>query len=475
LEIKLRSSMAKRFFLFFIVLAFIALTTPVFAQAPESPPGPVYIVQDGDTLWDIAARFNVSVDDIVSYNSMPNQDIYIGDRLIIPGLQNLSGILNIQPVPFGETLRNLSRQYKVHPDTLIELNRIVSPEELFAGYALILLQQENSEIPSGRDSLGFGETLLELAVRQNSEPWVIAKVNDLDRTAVILPGDVLAIPGGESTTAPSGFPPMITFASLDPLPITQGQTIQVKVISHGDASLGGALVDYPLHFFRAENDSWIALQGIHAMTDPGLYPIKLTITLTDGIIQSFEQMVLIEDGGFRQDPALIVDPTTIDPVITVPEDELLYSLTSLATPLKLWKGIFQLPVDDQYSIYSTFGNRRSYNGGDYIYFHTGVDFGIVSEDHPFDIYSPAVGTVVFAGLLTVRGNATIIDHGWGIYSGLYHQEAIYVTVGDQVEAGQLIGKIGKTGRVTGPHLHWEVWANGVQVDPIQWLDEEFPH
>ncbi|HEY5270928.1 MAG TPA: M23 family metallopeptidase, partial [Anaerolineales bacterium] len=76
---------------------------------------------------------------------------------------------------------------------------------------------------------------------------------------------------------------------------------------------------------------------------------------------------------------------------------------------------------------------------------------------------------------TVRGNATIIDHGQGVYSGLYHQAEIYVSAGDHVTAGQLIGKIGDTGRVTGPHVHWDLWVNGIQVNPTQWLNETFPH
>jgi murein DD-endopeptidase MepM/ murein hydrolase activator NlpD len=75
----------------------------------------------------------------------------------------------------------------------------------------------------------------------------------------------------------------------------------------------------------------------------------------------------------------------------------------------------------------------------------------------------------------VRGNATIIDHGEGIYSGLYHQAEIYVKVGDHVTAGELIGKIGDTGRVTGPHVHWDLWVNGIQVNPWKWYEESFPH
>jgi murein DD-endopeptidase MepM/ murein hydrolase activator NlpD len=83
--------------------------------------------------------------------------------------------------------------------------------------------------------------------------------------------------------------------------------------------------------------------------------------------------------------------------------------------------------------------------------------------------------VVFTGLKTVRGNATIIDHGQGVFSGIYHQSEIDVAVGDHVTAGQLIGKIGKTGRVTGPHLHWDLWVEGVQVNPLDWLKKTYPH
>jgi murein DD-endopeptidase MepM/ murein hydrolase activator NlpD len=82
--------------------------------------------------------------------------------------------------------------------------------------------------------------------------------------------------------------------------------------------------------------------------------------------------------------------------------------------------------------------------------------------------------VVFTRELTVRGNATMIDHGWGVYTAYMHQAEIRVEAGDRVEAGQVIGAAGQTGRVSGPHLHLEVWVGGVQVDPMEWLLQEFP-
>jgi murein DD-endopeptidase MepM/ murein hydrolase activator NlpD len=150
-------------------------------------------------------------------------------------------------------------------------------------------------------------------------------------------------------------------------------------------------------------------------------------------------------------------------------------MTSAAgvTPEKYWNNGFLIPVDPVFAnCYSSrFGNRRSYNGGEYKYFHTGLDFcGQVGDP----IYAAAPGRVVFTGPLTVRGNATMIDHGEGVYSAYMHQSEILVNEGDYVEAGQLIGRVGNTGRVEGPHLHFEVLVGDVQVDPIAWLNGDFP-
>ncbi len=237
-------------------------------------------------------------------------------------------------------------------------------------------------------------------------------------------------------------------------------------------------MNYPLHFFQMEDGSFVALQGIHALLNPGAYPLKLEAKLEDGSTQTFEQNVLIVSGNYPDDPLLVVEPDTIDPAVTKPEEAQLVSITAAATTQRFWNGGFISPASNYpgFNGYtSRYGNRRTYLGqGTNIEihgFHTGLDFG---GGTGLPITAPADGKIVFAGPLVVRGNATIIDHGWGVYSGFWHQSEIDVKVGDMVKQGQVIGLVGGTGRVTGPHLHWEIWVNGIQVDPLDWLNETFP-
>jgi murein DD-endopeptidase MepM/ murein hydrolase activator NlpD len=80
------------------------------------------------------------------------------------------------------------------------------------------------------------------------------------------------------------------------------------------------------------------------------------------------------------------------------------------------------------------------------------------------------GTVTFTGLGGSYGNLTKIDHGNGVRTWYAHQSAINVEAAETVTAGEIIGRLGSTGNTTGPHLHLEVRAQGVPVDPEQWLN-----
>jgi murein DD-endopeptidase MepM/ murein hydrolase activator NlpD len=467
-----------------MLLAFFAFGQPALAlQEPQ--PGPVYVVQTGDTLWDIAVRFGVTLDALQAANNItdPGQ-LGVGDALVIPGLEGISGVLTTVPVTFGESLHSLARRYSVPTETLVRLNHVTSPAELYAGSILVIpqLQDGGQPVAQVQATLAAGQSLLELAAMEGVNPWMVAAVNQFTSTWSALPGQVLGIPSqsNDNLQAPGALPGAIAAVSLEPAPFVQGKAAEVVLQASDLISITGSLAGRPLNFFPADHNvltttqlapgsqAYVAMQGIHAMTEPGLYPLLLRGRLANGAEFAFSQAVSVRSGDYPYDPVLVVSPETIDPAVTRPEDAQWLALVDTASPDKLWEGVFQSPAPAIYADCwpSKFGSRRSYNGSAYTYFHTGLDFcgGVGTE-----ILAPAAGVVVFAGPLTVRGNATMIDHGWGVYSGYMHQSEILVKPGERVEAGQIIGKVGGTGRVTGPHLHFEIFVGGVQVDPLDWL------
>jgi murein DD-endopeptidase MepM/ murein hydrolase activator NlpD len=116
---------------------------------------------------------------------------------------------------------------------------------------------------------------------------------------------------------------------------------------------------------------------------------------------------------------------------------------------------------------SPFGTRRLLNGKPKSP-HGGVDFKAAIG---VPVAAAAAGRVVLAEELYYSGRIVIIDHGLSIFSLYMHLSEIDCRVGDQVDAGQIIGKSGKSGRVTGPHLHWGVKIAGIFVDPLRFVDD----
>jgi murein DD-endopeptidase MepM/ murein hydrolase activator NlpD len=200
------------------------------------------------------------------------------------------------------------------------------------------------------------------------------------------------------------------------------------------------------------------------------YPLAIQGVMPDNSSFEFSQMVAVKDGGYSSE-ALHVAPSLLDPTLNETEGDYLDLLTTQVSTEKKWVGVFQSPVKFGSQIKSVYGTRRSFNGSPYEYFHSGVDFG---WDAGVEILAPTRGLVISVGFLEIRGNVTVIDHGWGVYTLYAHQDEVFVNVGDIVEPGQLIGHIGSTGRSSGPHLHWEVWAGGVQVEPLDWLYYNYP-
>lgn len=459
-----------------VCLATVMTVAPVAAQAPTpTPPGPVYIVQSNEYLSTIADRFNVDINLLMVANGITDPDLISeGARLVIPGLEGISGTLDTVFVTFGDSFRSLVRRTRIPVELLKRLNHVVSPTQFYVGAGMIIPKQEDSSDLTHRIGNATGESLLELALTGGTDVWTLASINGLYGSWDGLPGDSLYTEGaGSEEQLPTGLPPAFRSAEIQALPLQQGSTAEILVSPVDGAQIGGTLADHPLHFFPLNDGRMVALQGIHAMLEPGVYPLQLDATLPDGSTQSFQQLLVISDGGFPRE-SLTVPAESIDPAVTAPEEQLVQSIVAAASDQRRWSGTLNIPVSEPYCVKDWFGTRRSFNLSNFNYFHAGLDYGVCSVDKPFDIYAAAPGIVIYAGPMNVRGNATFIDHGWGVYTGYFHQAETYVAVGQEVAAGDLIGKIGGTGRVTGPHLHFEVWVNGVQVDPEDWLTRQYP-
>ena len=453
-----------------LLLALMVLPTAA-VRAQGQAEAPYYIVQPGDTLSAIAYRFGVDMQTLAQANDIANPaDLKIGQKLVIPGLEGVHGQLSTRPVAFGDSLTGLSRALHLPESTLTRLNRVVSPYQLYAGRSLIVPIAAAKQKTFPQRVLTGPHALLETALEYGQNPWALALANQLPGTWVTLPGDVLALPGTSSPPTASAFPRQLA-AKVLPSQWTQGRTGEVRLEAPKDAQITGTFGKHTLHFFLWKAQTWVALQGVFALAPPGLYPLTLDVSLPDGRTFRFDQAIRVQRGQYAYE-RLIVPPSLLDPQLNKEEEARFEALTAPATPTRYWQGTFEAPeappLDQCHPSY--FGTRRNYNDTFYWY-HTGLDFcGRVGTP----IYAPADGVVVFAGQTEIHGSVTIIDHGWGVYTTYCHQSEILVKKGQRVHPGELIGKVGRTGRVTGPHLHWEVWVGDVPVDPQEWLSRAFP-
>ncbi len=117
---------------------------------------------------------------------------------------------------------------------------------------------------------------------------------------------------------------------------------------------------------------------------------------------------------------------------------------------------------------SKFGFRTSPFSGRRV-FHEGLD---IAARYGIDVRATAKGVVVFSGTRTGYGYIVTIDHGYGYLTRYAHNSQLLVKVGDKVEKGTPIAKVGSSGNSTGPHVHYEVLSNGIPVNPIKYIVEE---
>lgn len=208
-----------------------------------------------------------------------------------------------------------------------------------------------------------------------------------------------------------------------------------------------------------------ALLGVDLEKQPGTYPVLIHVQTTGNKPAGCKLQIPVLKGKFATE-RLQVEKEYVEPSLEQvkranEERDQLRQIFDRVTPQRLWTGKFRIPLDGV-TTGGNFGKRRVLNGqaGSP---HGGVDFPAATGT---PVYAAQAGRVALAQELFFSGNTVVVDHGLGLYTFYGHLSAIDVKAGDDVDVGQVIGKVGATGRVTGPHLHWGLTVERARVNPL---------
>jgi len=206
---------------------------------------------------------------------------------------------------------------------------------------------------------------------------------------------------------------------------------------------------------------WRALLGVDVERKPG--PAGLVVTTEGGPPCARDVDVKAGDFVVRElhVPERYVEPNPQDLARAEKESARLEALFAESGEERLWSGPFRLPLRGVAASHN-FGQRRILNGQPRSS-HAGVDFPAGAGT---PVRAAQGGRVALAEELFFSGGTVVIDHGLGLYSFYGHLSAILVKEGQRIEVGVPVGKVGATGRATGPHLHWSVRLHGARVNPL---------
>lgn len=254
---------------------------------------------------------------------------------------------------------------------------------------------------------------------------------------------------------------------------SQGSLLLVEVRSAQPLlRLSGEWQGNQIPFWREESagpkgfEAWRALLGIDLEQPAGEYRLVVTEHASGGAPAPCRVNLPVRAGKFVTE-RLEVAPNFVEPnpeqlVRAQEETQRLREIFAAVTPEKLWRGRFRIPLDGV-KTGGNFGRRRVLNGRPGSP-HGGVDFPAPAGT---PVHAAQRGRVVLAEPLYFSGNTVILDHGLGVYTFYGHFSETAVKQGDMVEAGALLGRVGSTGRATGPHLHWGLTVNRARVNALQ--------
>ena len=248
----------------------------------------------------------------------------------------------------------------------------------------------------------------------------------------------------------------------------QGSFIQVVIAYRGAGDTlapTATLAGQPLHFERDATGVFRALGGV-PICSRATIPLLLALSHGRGAPRDTVVRIPVAEGEFALE-RLAVAPRFVEPPDSalsarIEEERARAGIVSRHTHRtpRLWTGEFTLPVDGR--VTSAFGRGREFNGTLQSR-HMGTD---LSGQTGSPVYAPNRGIVALVGDFYYAGNVVYLDHGAGLVTVYMHLSEVSVAEGDTVRAGQLLGRVGATGRVTGPHLHWTARYGSVSLDPL---------
>jgi murein DD-endopeptidase MepM/ murein hydrolase activator NlpD len=254
----------------------------------------------------------------------------------------------------------------------------------------------------------------------------------------------------------------------------QGSLVSLQVRpGQGDSAVAvvGELAGEALHF---ERDSGVfrALGGVPIVAQDSL-ALRLEIVRASGARDTLASSLPVAPREAHREelhtaPEFVQPPESLTAQLEA-EQELIQEIKRHAhdTP-RLWRGRFERPRTG--TVTSGFGEVRLFNGVVESR-HLGVDF---AGQRGAPVRATNRGVVVYAGNLYYSGTTVYLDHGAGLVTGYLHLSRVQVAAGDTVSRGQVIGRVGASGRVTGPHLHWLASYGTISVDPLDLLNIEWP-
>jgi Peptidase family M23 len=264
-------------------------------------------------------------------------------------------------------------------------------------------------------------------------------------------------------------------SNKDPNPVSlyrvkQGDVLYLPLhVDNGTTGAKGRLLGRTVPFFKtADPGQFGGLIGIDLADPPSRQDLVVDVTNGSGSVEQQLFTIQIVPAHFQTQNLTLpknyvdLDDETVKRV-EKEQDQILKSLNTV-TNKRLWAGPFMMPIEGELT--GSFGRKRIINGEPRSP-HSGED---IKAPRGTEVHADNAGVVALVGEYFFSGKSVILDHGLGFYSMYFHLDEVDVVKGEKVQKGAVLGRVGSTGRATGPHLHWGTRINGARVNPLSMLN-----